>query len=408
MTTTPGALVLDRASLLRTAALPIDNVLKSLGSGVGGMTTAGAANALRQAGTNRIQAAAPRRLLAAFAGRFRNPLILVLLGAAAVSAFTGDVPSFAIIAVIVLASVILDVVQEHRAQTAAESLRDQVPLSAKVMRDGTAQDIPSAGIVPGDLVLLAAGDLVPADARLTEAHDLYVNEALLTGEPYPAAKEVVPPPAGTAMFPVNLVFMGTSVVSGTARALVLATGARAQLGTIAQALQKPPPPSAFDVGIRAFGLMIVRLAILLLDRVDGSMLAKPRRWNLASIRRFMWVFGPLSAAFDLMTSGVLLLDFGADEVLFHTGWFVCSFAEQVLVIFIIRSTHPLRDRPHPVLAVTSLSALAVALALPYSPVAPWLGFVPVPVAGALALLTTTYLLVVFGTRRWLLSADQAG
>jgi len=410
LTTTPGALVLDRASLLRTAALPIDNVLKSLGSGLGGMTTAGAANALRQAGPNRIEAAVPRRLLAAFAGRFRNPLILVLLGAAAVSAFTGDVPSFAIIAVIVLASVILDVVQEHRAQTAAESLRDQVALSDKVMRDGTAQDIPSAGIVPGDLVLLAAGDLVPADARLTEAHDLYVNEALLTGEPYPAAKEVVPPPAGTAMFPVNLVFMGTSVVSGTARAMVLAlaTGARAQLGTIAQALQKPPPPSAFDVGIRAFGLMIVRLAILLLDRVDGSMLAKPRRWNLASIRRFMWVFGPLSAAFDLMTSGVLLLDFGADEVLFHTGWFVCSFAEQVLVIFIIRSTHPLRDRPHPVLAVTSLSALAVALALPYSPVAPWLGFVPVPVAGALTLLTTTYLLVVFGTRRWLLGVDQAG
>ena len=147
-----------------------------------------------------------------------------------------------------------------------------------------------------------------------------------------------------------------------------------------------------------------------LDRVDGAMLAKPRRWNMASIRRFMWVFGPLSAAFDLMTFGLLLLGFGADEVLFHTGWFVCSFAEQVLVIFIIRSTHPLRDRPHPVLAVTSLSALAVALALPYSPVAPWLGFVPVPapVAGALALLTTTYLLVVFGTRRWLLGADQAG
>ena len=243
--------------------MPIGSVLQSFGSGVGGMTTAGAANALRQAGPNRIEAAAPRRLLAAFAGRFRNPLVLVLLGAATVSAFTGDVPSFAIIAVIVLASVILDVVQEHRAQTAAESLRDQVALSAKVMRDGTAQDIPSAGIVPGDLVLLAAGNLVPADARLTEAHDLYVNEALLTGEPYPAAKEVVPPPAGTAMFPANLVFMGTSVVSGTARALVLATGARAQLGTIAQALQKPPPPSAFDVGIRAFGLMIVRLTILL-------------------------------------------------------------------------------------------------------------------------------------------------
>ena len=855
-------------SLAGMAVSPLPDLMQSLHTSAAGLSGHDAAAALRTAGPNRIDAAAPRRLLAAFVGRFRNPLVLVLLAAAAVSALTGDVPSFAIITVIVLASVVLDVVQEHRAEDAADSLRDQVALSARVLRDGAAADIPAAEVVPGDIVLLAAGALVPADSRLIEARDLYVNEALLTGEPYPAAKEAATPPgvppsgvlspgapsarapspgasatASIAMFPCNLVFMGTSVVSGTAKALVLATGRRAQLGSIAQALQKPPPPTAFALGIRSFGLMIVRLTVLLvlfvllanllmhrpllqsflfalalavgltpellpmvvsvtlahgamrlsrksvivkrlsaihdlgamdvlcsdktgtlteahiklarqvdlagedtstvlrtallnaafatgikspldeailaagtvdlaawrkidegpfdferrrvsvllegegrrllvvkgapedvlglashyepqgailrpldpvarkaagttfsalgdagyrvlgvawrevepgreradaadetdltfagflafqdppkagasealkalgqlgvavkivtgdneqvtrhvcaelglpvqgalcgpelegltdeallarldgttlfcrvtpqqksrvilalrrqgrvvgyigdgindapslhaadvgfsvdtavdvakeaasmillrkdlgvlaegvregrrtfanilkyvlmgtssnfgnmlsmaagvlflpflpmlptqillnnllydvselaipLDRVDGAMLAAPRRWDMGSIRRFMWVFGPLSAAFDLMTFGVLLLGFGAGEALFHTGWFVCSFAEQVLVIFVIRTAHPLRDWPHPLLLGTSLSAFAVAMALPYTPLAPWLGFVPLPAAvlGALALLTAAYLLTVFGVKRW--------
>jgi P-type Mg2+ transporter len=120
--------------------------------------------------------------------------------------------------------------------------------------------------VPGDIVLLAAGDLVPADSRLIEARDLYVDEALLTGESYPAEKEAAPAateaPRETA-FPRNLVFMGSSVASGTAKALVLATGRKTQLGSIAGALQKPPPPTAFEVGIRDFGLMILRLTVLL-------------------------------------------------------------------------------------------------------------------------------------------------
>ena len=147
-----------------------------------------------------------------------------------------------------------------------------------------------------------------------------------------------------------------------------------------------------------------------LDRVDPAMLAAPRRWDMAGLRRFMWVFGPLSAAFDLLTFGVLLLGFGAGEALFHTGWFVCSFAEQVLVIFIIRTAHPLRDWPHPLLLATSLSAFAAAVALPYTPLAPWLGFVPLPAAvlGALALLAAAYLLAVFGVKRWFFAHHMAG
>ena len=96
--------------------------------------------------------------------------------------------------------------------------------------------------------------------------------------------------------------------------------------------------------------------------------------------------------------------------MFHTGWFVCSFAEQVLVIFIIRTAHPLRDWPHPLLAAASLPVFAAALALPYSPATSWLGFVPLTASmlGAMALLTTAYLLTVFGVKRWFFSSPVAG
>ena len=247
------------------AVVPLPDLFQRLHSTDHGLSASDAAAILDTVGPNQIGAAKHKSLLADFIGRFSNPLVLILLFAAAVSAFTGDVPSFVIIASIVLISVILDVTQERQAQNAAERLREQVSLSAKALRDGQPVDIPAAEIVPGDVVLLAAGDLVPADSRLIEARDLYVDEALLTGEAYPAEKQATPA-AGAARetaFPPNLVFMGSSVVSGTAKALVLATGRKAQLGSIASALQKPPPPTAFAVGIQKFGMMIVQATIFL-------------------------------------------------------------------------------------------------------------------------------------------------
>jgi len=248
------------------AIVPLPDLLQRLHSTEVGLRAAGAAAILEAVGPNLIAAAPRKGLLFAFIGRLGNPLVLILLFAAAVSAFTGDVVSFVIIAVIVFMSVILDVAQERQAQNAAERLREQVSLSAKALRDGQPVDVPAAQIVPGDIVLLAAGDLVPADSRLIEARDLYVDEALLTGEAYPAEKEATPSAPGAASesaLPRNMVFMGSSVVSGTAKALVLATGRKAQLGSIAGALQKPPPPTAFAVGIQKFGMMIVQATIFL-------------------------------------------------------------------------------------------------------------------------------------------------
>jgi Mg2+-importing ATPase len=256
----------ERMTQSDAAALPLSDLLRNLHSTGRGLSTSDANDILKRIGPNRIDTAKRKSFLLAFIERFTNPLVLILLFAAAVSAFTGDVPSFLIIAVIVLMSVTLDVTQEYQAQRAADSLRKQVSLSTKVLRDGRPVDIPATEIVPGDMVLLAAGDLIPADARLVEARDLHVDEALLTGEAYPAEKEVNLPSAElmfASVFPKNLVFMGSSIVSGTAKALILETGRDTQLGTIASTLRKEPPPTAFAIGIQKFGMMIVRATVFL-------------------------------------------------------------------------------------------------------------------------------------------------
>ena len=836
------------------AVVPLADLFQRLHSTRTGLGAADAAAILKTVGPNHVDTVKPKRLLLAFIERLSNPLVVILLFAAAVSALTGDVPSFVVIAVIVLMSVILDVTQERQAQNAAERLRERVSLTVNTLRDGQPVDVPAAEIVPGDVFLLAAGDLIPANSRLIEARDLYVDEALLTGEAYPAEKRAAPPTAdvlGETTLPPNLVFMGSSVVSGTAKALVFATGRKAQLGSIASALQKPPPPTAFAIGIQKFGLMIVQATVFLvlfvllinllfhrpllesflfalalavgltpellpmivsvtlshgalrmsrkqvivkrlsaiddlgsmdvlcsdktgtlteahiklvrevdlhgqnsdavmrmaqinaafetglkspldeailaagkvdltawrkidevpfdferrrvsvlcedggrrlivvkgapedvltladrfelpgsppapldaaaretaettfktlsaegfrllgvawrdvepdrqhadvadetnlifggflafldppkagahdalvalgelgvalkivtgdneevtrhvcrelgvpvtgvlkgaelvhltdeallaklddtnvfcrvtppqksriinalrrkghvvgylgdgindapslhaadigfsvdtavdvakeaaamillrkdlgvlaegvregrrtfanilkymmmgtssnfgnmfsmaggvlflpflpmlpiqillnnllydlsettipLDRVSESMVAQPRHWNLDIVRKFMLLFGPLSSVFDFVTFGLLLWVFGADEALFHTAWFVESLSTQILVIFIIRTAHPIRDRPHPALVTSSLSAFALAVALPYSPFAHWLGFVPVPAAlmGSLALITITYLVAVHGLKRWFFARHELG
>ena len=251
---------------LDAAGIQLDKLLSALHSSETGLSKSRAIAMLRVTGPNRIAATRRKTLFGDLAGRLANPLVLVLLFAAAVSGFTGDLPSFMIIDTIVLMSVILDVSQERHAQRAAEKLRAEVSLTAKALRDGKPFDVRSVDLVPGDVIMLAAGDLVPADARLIDSRDLYVDEALLTGEAYPAEKDALAQPAtDTPMtaFPRNMVFMGSSVVSGTAKALIVATGRNAQLGTIASTLQKPEAPTAFSLGIKNFGLMIVRITVLL-------------------------------------------------------------------------------------------------------------------------------------------------
>ena len=228
-----------------------------------GWTSAQAGALLARCGPNRFDERRARSLLLQFLARFRNPLVLVLLAASAISALSGDVANFVIIMLMVLVSVLLDFIQEHRADRAAEKLRESVALRASVVRDGRTVELPIAELVPGDVVLLAAGDRVPADARLLEARDLFVNQALLTGESYPVEKRpaTLAATATELQQASNAVFMGTTVVSGSARVRVMATGARTALGEVAHSIVAEPPPTAFALGTQRFGMLIMRLTI---------------------------------------------------------------------------------------------------------------------------------------------------
>ncbi|MBI4693832.1 MAG: magnesium-translocating P-type ATPase [Gammaproteobacteria bacterium] len=260
MSATPTPSAVDRASWwCRSAAA----WLATLDAGPAGLTSDEAARRRARSGPNIVHTRHAAPLLLQFLARFRNPLVLVLLLAAAVSGFTGEATNAIIIGCIVCLSVVMDFVQEFRAGRAADRLAQSVSVRAAVLRDGTAREIPAADIVPGDVVMLAAGDLVPADGVLLDAKHFFVKQALLTGEPYPAEKEAGAVPGATLEDARGAAFMGTSVISGSAKLLVVETGTRTAIGAIADTLARRPPPTAFEQGTRGFGLMIMRLTFLL-------------------------------------------------------------------------------------------------------------------------------------------------
>jgi len=240
----------------------LEQELRAKGSGLDG---AEAARRLATSGPNVLRPQHRRAIALQLLARFGNPLVILLLAAATISAFVGDVLSFVIIAVVVGLSVTLDFVQEYRAGRAAEDLQRSVALRATVLRDGRPGEILADTIVPGDVVLLEPGSLVPADGRVLEARDFFVNQALLTGEAYPVEKR--PGELGEGVQDLtaatNAVFMGTSVVGGTATLLVCKTGARTSLGEISDTLALRPPATAFEAGIRNFGLLILRVAVFM-------------------------------------------------------------------------------------------------------------------------------------------------
>ena len=242
---------------------PLAELMAAVGGSGNGLTSAEAQLRLGRYGPNLLKAQRRFSFIGKFLRRFRNPLVLILLAAALVAAATGDVPSFAIISIIVAMGVLLDAIQEHRAEEAAERLKQSVALTETVLRDGHDAIVRAEQIVPGDIVLLAAGDLVPADGRVIEARDFFVNEALLTGESYPREKAASGAVGSGVTEATNAVFMGSSVISGSAKVLIVATGAATQLGQIADTLRTEPPPAALERGAYQFGLLIMRITVLL-------------------------------------------------------------------------------------------------------------------------------------------------
>jgi len=239
-------------------------LLTALQSSDQGLSAAMAQERLAKFGPNTLKAERRASALTMFLGQFKNAIVLILVFATIVSAITKDWVDALIILGIVLGSAILSFVQEYRAKDAADKLRERVQTKAKVIRDGLTVAIPADEVVPGDVVLLSAGSLVPADSVLLEAHDLYVNQAVLTGETFPVEKSAgVIAPDARLPERTNCVFMGTSVRSGAARALVVVTGAATEFGQIAKRLSTRPPETEFERGIRRFGYLLTEIMLVL-------------------------------------------------------------------------------------------------------------------------------------------------
>jgi Mg2+-importing ATPase len=243
-------------------SLPREEVQKALDSGPEGLTANMAAERLTDFGPNEFEKQRHHPLMNLFLSRFRNPLLLILIFGALVSLILRDWIDACIILGIIVISAVLGTIQEHRASNAVERLRKRVALKSKVMRDGKVCELLTRDIVPGDVVLLSAGSLVPADGLIIEATDCYLNQAILTGETFPAEKHpgTIQKDAPLAER-TNMVFMGTSVRSGTAVMLVTATGFLTEFGRIAETVSAGKGENEFELGLRQFGLLLLRIMI---------------------------------------------------------------------------------------------------------------------------------------------------
>lgn len=258
--------------------IPLAESFKTLSSQATGLSSQEAARRLALSGPNQIEMSAEQSILSLILRQLREPLSLLLLGAASLSAITGDAASFGLILTMVLISVVLDVVQEYRASQAAILLRGQVGMQEQVLRDGVEVTIAADTIVTGDIVRVSAGDVVPADGIIVTATGFSVNEASLTGEPYPVVKSATENPIPRAATEAdNAVFMGVPVVTGTATFLVTRTGRDTQIGHLAGQLRAPAPMGALERGIKAFGFLImqVTLGLLLVVLVAHTLAGRP-------------------------------------------------------------------------------------------------------------------------------------
>jgi Mg2+-importing ATPase len=229
-----------------------------------GLSAAEAAERLRLYGPNTLRERRRSNALALLLRQFSSPIVLILLAAAVLAFAVHDRTDALIILVIVVVSSLIAFWQEYRATAAVESLMALVELRADVVRGGMATTVPVDEVVPGDVVLLSAGSGVPADCRLLEARDLFVDEATLTGETFPVEKSPGALPAETLLARrTNALFLGTHVVSGSGRALAVHTGRSTQFGAISQRLRIRPEETEFEHGVRSFGSLLVRVTLLL-------------------------------------------------------------------------------------------------------------------------------------------------
>ena len=245
-------------------SLSAAELLQELQTSPQGLTSAEAQERLGRYGLNRLKAKSRTDWLALFLAQFKSPIILILLFAAGLSLFLRDAPDAFIIISIVLVSGLLGFWQERGATDAVEKLLAIVQVRAAVLRDGKETEIPVEEVVPGDIAILNAGDMVPGDCAILESKDLFVNEAALTGETFPVEKQPGTLPSEISLGErTNVLFMGTHVVSGTAKALIVRTAMDTEFGKVSARLRLRPPETEFERGVRRFGYLLMEVTLIL-------------------------------------------------------------------------------------------------------------------------------------------------
>lgn len=254
--------------LKECAQLTEEEVLSRLSTSLGGLSEDDAALRLKQDGPNAVAPETHFQKLQLVRHAVLNPLVILLAVLAGIEMATGEYRSAWVMLAMIVVSVVLRLVQEIRADHAATKLKEMVHITATVFRDGVSLEIPMGGLVRGDIVLLSAGDMVPADVRILRAKDLFVSQARLTGESIPLEKMSAPELRTFSLLDAqNVGFWGTSVQTGTGTAVVVATGPKTTLGRMAELLAEPHPRTSFDAGISRVTWLMIRFMFLMIPLV---------------------------------------------------------------------------------------------------------------------------------------------
>ncbi|WP_341738604.1 magnesium-translocating P-type ATPase [Microcoleus sp. CAWBG640] len=252
-------------------SLSTDTVLQQTHSTAAGLSHADAQQRLSQYGANSLKQIHKSSAFMMLLNQFKSPIILILILAAVLSIFLKDAADAIIIIAIVLISGLLGFWQERGASNAVEKLLALVQVKATVLRDGQSQEIPNEEVVPGDIVVLGAGKTIPGDCLVLESKDLSVNEAALTGETYPVDKQNGVLPAATGLNQrTNSLYMGTNVISGTAKAVVVHTGKETEFGKVSQRLKLRPPETEFEHGLSKFGYFLMEVTLVLVALIFAA------------------------------------------------------------------------------------------------------------------------------------------
>lgn len=257
----PSHLLSERTSLW---SMPLEDLLRALETSEAGLSTQEALARLKRVGPNTVAQRAHLGPLLTLLRQFASPFILILIAVAGLSFALHEPTDGTIILSIVFVSSVLSFWQEHAANASVKKLLKTVELKATALRDGNPSSIPTQELVPGDVILLAPGSSIPADCRLLAAQDLFVDEAVLTGESYPVHKTPgIKPPDTPIGQRDNVLFQGTHVVSGTGKAVVVFTGRATEFGRIFLALQMKAPETEFERGVRRFGYLLLEVTLIL-------------------------------------------------------------------------------------------------------------------------------------------------